>query len=499
MPITKEIEAEIVRLHRAEGWLRGTISRHLGVHHSVVSRVLSRNGVVPVPARGRRSNVEPYVPFIKATLEKFPKLNATRLHRMVAERGYGGGIDHFRDVVRALRPIPRGEAYLRLTTLPGEQGQVDWGYFGRIKVGDAEHRLLAFVMVLSWSRRIFLRFYYGDATANFLRGHVEAFKHFEHVAREVLYDNLKSAVIERVDSAIRFNPELLALSAHYRFAPKPVPVARPTSKGKIERTVQYVRTGFFAGREYRNINDLNEQAEQWCREEAEKRMCPGNRKMTVSQAFEEEKRVMLPLPNDTFPVHDRKVVQVGKTPYVRFHLNDYSIPHQYVRRTLLIEATLENVRVVDGIKVIAEHKRSFDKGKLIESDQHIKGLEAEKKGASRARGMDRILNVAPSSRAYFKLAAERGHNMGRLTQALIKWLELYGAGELEAALHEGLLSGAVHSKAIEQALERRRQERGLPPPVVLKFLKDRRIDEVTVQPKSLDTYDRLQKLQEIEE
>jgi transposase len=499
MPITKEIEVEIIRLHRAEAWLRGTIAKHLGVHHSVVSRVLSRDGVMPVPRRGRRSNVEPYIPFIKQALEKFPKLNATRLHRMVRERGYGGGIDHFRDVVRALRPVPRGEAYLRLTTLPGEQAQVDWGYFGKIKVGEAEHRLLAFVMVLSWSRRIFLRFYYGDATANFLRGHVAAFEHFERAAREVLYDNLKSAVIERVDSAIRFNSELLSLAAHYRFAPKPVPVARPTSKGKIERTVQYVRTAFFAGREFRNIDDLNEQAERWCQQEAEERMCPGDRKKTVAQAFEEEKNLMLELPKNPLPVYERKVVQVGKTPYVRFHLNDYSIPHQYVRRTLLVEATLENVRVVDGIKVIAEHKRSFDKGKLIECDHHIKALELEKKGASRVRGMDRILNVAPSSRTYFKLAAERGHNMGRLTQLLIKWLELYGAAELEAALHECLLSAAVHSKAIEQTLERRRQERGLPPPIALKFLKDRRIDEVIVQPKSLDTYDRLQKLQETDE
>jgi len=126
---------------------------------------------------------------------------------------------------------------LRLTTLPGEQAQVDWGLFGRVRIGDAEHRLLAFVMVLSWSRRIFLRFYLGDGTGNFLRGHVDGFDHFGCVPREILYDNLKSAVIERIDSAIRFNTDLLELAAHYRFAAKPVPVARPTSKGRVERAL----------------------------------------------------------------------------------------------------------------------------------------------------------------------------------------------------------------------------------------------------------------------
>ena len=113
---------------------------------------------------------------------------------------------------------------MRLSTLPGEQAQCDWAHFGKLKVGNAERRLLAFVMVLSWSRKIFLRFYFGDSTANFLRGHAEAFEYYGGVAREILYDNLKSAVLERVGDAIHFNPDLLSLAAHYRFAPKPVDV-----------------------------------------------------------------------------------------------------------------------------------------------------------------------------------------------------------------------------------------------------------------------------------
>jgi hypothetical protein len=171
----------------------------------------------------------------------------------------------------------------------------------------------------------------------------------------------------------------------------------------------------------------------------------------------------------------------------------------FVLRKLLVEATLERVRIVDGIRVIAEHQRSFDKGKQVENTEHVSALESEKKGASRARGMDRLLNVAPSSRGYFKLAAERGHNMGRLTQSLIGWLELYGAAELETALSECITNNTIHSKAIERLLERRRAEQGLPPPVALRFLKDRRVDEIVVKPKSLDRYERLVRMQEAEE
>jgi transposase len=498
MAVTPEIEAEIVRLYHAERWRKGTIAQQFHLHHTTVERVLSKNGLLPNPSQSRKSKVDPYVPFIKRTLEKFPKLNAARLYQMVKERGYSGGPDHFRHLVTRYRTIPTGEAFLRLSTLPGEQAQVDWGYFGKIKIGDAERRLLAFVMVLSYSRRIFLRFYLGEATGNFLRGHVDAFEHFKNVPREALYDNLKSAVIERVDAAIRFNPELLKLSAHYRFAAKPVPPARPTSKGRVERSIQYIRGAFFAARKFVDLADLNDQALQWCVQESKERKWTQDKKMTVAEAFESERSSMLALPEVPYPVYDRKAVQIGKTPYARFDGNDYSIPYKYVRRTLLVEATLERVRLIDGITTVAEHNRCFDSGKQIENPEHVDGLMQEKKNASRARGMNRIVNVAPSSPVFFKLAAERGHNMGRLTQLLIDMLNLYGAAELEAALSVAITAGTIHSGALLRTLEKRRAESGLLPPVRLKFLKDPRIDRLTVTPKPLSAYNKLLQKGELE-
>lgn len=493
MGITPDIEAEIIRLFHAEHWRKTTIARQLGLHHSTVSRVLARSNQTE-PNATKPSKVDSFLPFINHTLQKYPKLNATRLHRMVQERGYSGGVDHFRDIVRTLRPSG-GEAYLRLSTLPGEQAQVDWGSFGKLKIGEAEHRLLAFVMVLSWSRRIFLRFYLGDATANFLRGHLEAFEHFNAVPREILYDNLKTAVLERVDSVIHFNPELLRFSAHYRFAPKPVPVARPTSKGRVERAIRYVRSSFFAAREIKSLEQLNADANAWCINEAQERRCPQDKRMSVAEAFDSERQYMLEVPESIYPVYDRKVVVVGKTPYVRFESNDYSVPHQFARRTLLVEATLDTVRIVDGLRTVAEHPRSFEKRQLVEAPEHIDELVAEKRNGSRERGMNRILNVVPSSKTFFKHAAERGHNMGRLTQLLISFLDLYGSSEVERALSEAVASGRIHSEAVRNILERRRAAQGLPPPVSLRFLKDRRIDEVRVTPKSLAKYDQIIKME----
>ena len=137
------------------------------------------------------------MPFIIDTLKAYPRLCASRLYEMVKQRGYPGQPDHFRHVVARYRPRKPAEAYLRLKTLPGEQAQVDWGHFGKIRIGLAERVLMAFVMVLSWSRKIFLRFFLDQKTHSFLRGHVAAFAAFKGCPRVALYDNLKSAVLER--------------------------------------------------------------------------------------------------------------------------------------------------------------------------------------------------------------------------------------------------------------------------------------------------------------
>ena len=149
---------------------------------------------------------------------------------MVRERGYRGGPDHFRHLVACHRPRRPAEAYLRLRSLAAEQGQVDWGHFGHLTIGRARRPLMAFVMVLSYSRRIFLRFFLDARLESFLRGHVGAFTAWQGCPRVLLYDNLKSAVLERQGDAIRFHPTLLAFAAHYRYEPRPVAVARGNEK-----------------------------------------------------------------------------------------------------------------------------------------------------------------------------------------------------------------------------------------------------------------------------
>lgn len=326
MTIDKALEAKILRYHFVEHWGVNTIATHLGVHHTTVDRVLCQAGLPKAERARRPSIVDLFYPMILETLAKHPKLSATRLLGMARVRGYAGGSSQFRAHVAQLRPKKPAEAYLRLKSLPGEFAQVDWGSFGHVTIGRARRPLMAFVVVLSWSRMIFLCFYLNQRMDNFLRGHVGAFSQWEALPRVLMYDNLKSAVLERQGDAVRFNPTLLALAAHYRFEPRPCAPYRGNEKGRVERAIRYIRDNFFAGRQWSDIDDLNAQARQWCQGTAAARPCPENPDISVGEAFEKERPSLIALPDNPFPTDERIEVSVGKTPYVRFDLNDYSVP-----------------------------------------------------------------------------------------------------------------------------------------------------------------------------
>ena len=178
MALSPEHEAQILRYYHAERWRIGTIAVQLGLHRDTVARVLAQAGLPRHGPVQRASAIDPYLPFLHETLAQFPRLTAARLYDMVRARGYPGRPDHFRHLIARHRPRPSAEAYLRLRTLPGEQAQVDWGHFGHLTIGRARRPLMAFVMVLSWSRQIYLRFFLDARMENFLRGHVGAFAHW---------------------------------------------------------------------------------------------------------------------------------------------------------------------------------------------------------------------------------------------------------------------------------------------------------------------------------
>jgi transposase len=459
--ISIELKAKIRRLYYAEHWKVGTIASQLGLHPDTVRATIEterfNNRRAP-----RACATDPYIELIKETLDSYPRLRATRIYQMLVDRGYKGSVVQLRRAVATLRPSRR-EAFNRLRTLPGEQAQADWACFGQVTIGRAKRRLSCFVVTLSYSRALWLEFFFDQTLENFLLGHVHAFEDWGGVARTILYDNLRSVVVERYGDAIHFNQKLLELSAHYHFAARPCRPARGNEKGRIERAIQYIRHSFFAGRSFTTLSDFNNQALAWRNQVAYQRPWPADDSRTVVDALQEEKPLLLPLPVHSFNADLVRPVRSDKTIYIRFDLNDYSIPPECVRRPLTLVASPMTVRLLDGSAEVACHRRSYDRHQQIQDPAHIEALIREKRKALSSTAHGRLAVAIPNIGDFLDAAFRAGESIHRLTTRLLLLLDEWGEAQLHAAVSEALQRQTPRLSSVAYILGRHGRNRPLSP------------------------------------
>jgi transposase len=487
--IDMEIRAQIRRLFYVEHWKIGTIARELGFHPETVGLAVETDRFNNTKTL-RRSVTDPYADFIREILAKHPSLRATRIFQMIRDRGYGGSVVQLRRFVACIRPIHR-EAFLSLRTFPGEQGQVDWAHFGEVAVGRARRRLSCFVITLSYSRALYLEFFFDQHMESFVRGHIHAFEDWPGPPRTLLYDNLRSVVLERRGDAIHFHPRLLELCAHYHFSARPCQVRAGNQKGRVERAIRYIRESFFAARPFTTLDSFNRQALEWRDREAHARRWPGGDHRTVAEAFAEEKPRLLPMPVHPFDSDLLVPVRSGKTIYVRFDLNDYSIPPAAVGKQLVVAASESTIRILDGNQEIARHRRSYDRRQQILDPAHQEELLNEKRKALGSTRGSRLSQAVPESEALLDAAFARGESSNRQTTQLLNLLDLFGAEELRAAIREALERNTPSASSVAFILNRRQRlsRRRSPAPVDLSRRPD--LADIDVQPHNSEIYDEL--------
>jgi transposase len=485
--ISKEQIANIRRLFHAEHWKVGTIASELGLHPETVKRALETD---QFKSRSRRSlPTDPFLDFIEQTLKQHPRLRATRLFEMLCDRGYQGSVRQLRRLVQNLRPLSK-EAFLRLSVLPGEQAQADWASFGEVTIGRARRRLSCFVITLSYSRALYLEFFFDQTLESLLRGHVNALTDWGAGPRTLLVDNMRAIVLERFGDAIRFHPRFLDLAGHYHFAVKPCRPGRGNEKGRVERLIRYVRESFFAARSFTTLEDFNRQALLWRDRIAHLRPWPGDDSRTIAQVFAEEKARLLLLPAHPFECDLVKTVRSDKTIYVNFDGNAYSIPHPFVRQPLTLVASPTTVRILDGQTEIARHRRSYDRKQQIEDPAHIAALVEQKRKALGATAVGRLKHAVPEIERFLAAAFERGESITHQTKRLLLLLDDYGANELSQAVSEALAQDTPRVNSVAFILTRRHRQKGRAPlPVDLS--RHQHLADLSVPTHQLELYDDL--------
>jgi len=361
----------VIKALKKRGVYHTDIAVELGVHPKTVSRALKRDGP-PSGKRGRRgSKLDPYKTQVDQLLAD-GVWNAVVILREIQAAGYDGGSTILREYIGPKRALRAGRATVRFETEPGRQMQSDWGEIDT-EVGGERVKVSFIVNQLSYSRRFHFWCTDSQDAEHTYQGLINSFEHFGGVPREVLVDNQKAAVIEhRPGRPARFNERFLDLAGHYGFTPRACQPYRARTKGKDERMVGYIKHHFFV--RYRSFDSwahLNQLAESWLRDEADRRV-QQTVKEVVAERFRREQPALEPLPARPYDVAYRQTRQVGWDGYIDVRGNRYSVPGHLTGRTVAVRIGLdESLRVYNGETLVASHRlRSIQDGWVSITEHH---------------------------------------------------------------------------------------------------------------------------------
>jgi transposase len=497
--MTPEIWAEIRRLFKIEQLSVSEIARRVLLDRKTVRAALRSESGPPVrqSLATRPSQLDPYKPFIQKRLQEFSRISAVRLLRELKPLGYPGAITVLKDYLSTLRPRIQ-EAFFRIETQPGEQAQVDWAHCGALRFGNTWRKLSVFVMVLSYSRMMYAEFSLSQCLEDFLAAHWRAFQFFGGIPKKCLYDNLKSVVLTRYGTDIRFNPKFMEFAGVCLFEPVLCRPRHGNEKGKVENGIKYFQGSFLDGRD-RTIpwplwsSDLG----TWLSQVANLRL-HGTTRVRPIDRFELERPLLQALPAHAPDTSIVRSVQVASQCLVKFDGNRYSVPFQWVGKVLTLKATRTEVQIFADTRRLALHARSFERGLVIENPAHYQGLLATKKAARAAKITDQFLALAHPSQeakttleAYLQGLIHADLHIFHHLQKILEMTALYGRTEILQAITQALQFKAFGSAYLENIVTQQRALRGLKEstPIIIPTKPD--WTRETVEEQDLGLYDDL--------
>jgi transposase len=305
-------------------------------------------------------------------LEEAP-YSAVRIHEKMQEMGYEGKYTMVRTYVSTKKSDLNNKATVRFETMPGLQAQVDWAHFEdyRIFENGTIKKLYCFIMILGYSRMRYIEFVTDMSTSTLIRCHINAFRCFGGYPEEVLYDNMKQVVIKRLlrqeDSTM--NSQFEDFAGFYGFKPVLCRPYRGQTKGKVERTVSYVRDNFMTGIKFDNLDDLNRQAMEWNIKVNSKVHATTNE--IPSQRLLKER--LSPIVRE-YIIDNINLRKVAKDCLISYSGNKYSVPAEYVGKHVTVVVLDNLLAAYYSGKQIALHKLSCHRKDMVVNEKHYRKM-----------------------------------------------------------------------------------------------------------------------------
>ena len=376
-----------------------------------------------------------------------------QIFQKLKAKGYNGSYTILNEYIRLARP-PKKKAFLTLSFAPGECAQIDFGYCGLISTENTRRRLYVFVMVLCYSRMMYLEFILKQSMEHFLSCHRNALEFFGGVPEKTMVDNCKVAILKhpRYGDVVP-HPRYLDFAKHYGFSIKACNVRAPYEKGRVENGIGYTKKNFLNGLELPPFMGMNPLAWQWRNTVSNVRI-HGETKEQPVKRFEKEKLVLAPLPIHGYDCAVIEQVKANKQCWVNYDSNRYSVPPRYAQRAdLTLHSYPDLLSIYGGGKLIARHTRSYGRNRKVENPDHKKELVSQRQHARYQVLIHDFMNLTPKAQDYYIALKQRRFNPYHHCRKIMTLVEIHGSTSVARAIEDACEVGVYNSEYIMNLLE----------------------------------------------
>lgn len=409
-----------------------------------------------VERKQRQTILDPHLEYIQAQVGK--ELSAKRIFQdLQRENDFRGSYDTVKKYVASIKKSPP-QVSMVLNSFPGEEGQVDFGYIGTIRLKPGTYKKAwVFVMELSYSRYMYVRIVFDQTVATFIDCHKKAFKYFGGIPQYVKIDNLKAAILEADFYEPTIQKIYAAFASHYGFLPEPCRVRRPKDKGKVESNVKYVKNNCFKKREFRDINEAKAFLAEWLSAVANVRVHGTTKKVPIELFKANEKGKLLPLPAVDFAVLDIAKAAVMPNCHITYKQNYYSVPHIYIGESVDILVQNNLVKISHKCKEIAIHNLvRDDKGKHITNNSHFPSHKNITPEQIRLNLREKMTEIGVNAISFYEMFMKESKNKYdyRSISGIISLTKKYDKTTIDNACQRACTYGALSYKTVKNICEK---------------------------------------------
>ena len=478
----------IFNIHRFKdaGMSNRAIARRLNIDPKSVLKYLVNPSEKAKKRIRKPGKLEPYHDLINELVMENPDIKAPVVQQRIREKGFDGEITIIRLYLQTIRRTAASrEPFIRFESKPGEQMQVDWGHFGSLEYKGCKRKLFALCVIESHSRMLYVTFTHSQKQDVLHQGLYDAFVYFGGYPKELVVDNMMTAVTERVGKMVRFNDAFLKFLLPFGISPFACNIRSPHEKGKIEAGIKYLRNNFMPARTFTGLDDINAQVRSWLDTVANVRVHQTTGKKPLECHDKTSLRPIFGIERD---LRETGTYRVHKDYGVRFDDNVYTVPPWAVGKHVTVKADQAFVSIYYKERQLVVHRRTFERHLRIEHPGHREQVKKIRNNEHLDHETEVFLSLGKPAHDFMEKLVENRQKLKKTISALLALRDEYGHASLVYALNKAVERKLYGADYVENILYQEMTPKTIHPQVTLK---KKELNDIRLSSPALEHYDAL--------